>query len=143
MSARARFRYTRFLRDEVFGEWTGGELHVHCHVRGDSEWWLAPVAVRLFIFRREMGLVLDAFRFADQMLLQDDPGTAASLARLFPLAVAAYFALKSCCFPCQHFSQRYDTASSDGTLAKLSAVRHPRRVVGRADICSLRGGWNC
>ena len=64
-----RRRYTRFLRDEVLAEWADGSLHVHCHVRGSSDWWLAPRQLRDFIFRREMPLVLDTVRFADRDFL--------------------------------------------------------------------------
>ena len=62
-------RYTRFLRDEVLAEWADGSLHVHCHVRGSADWWLAPRQLRDFIFRREMPLVLDTVRFADRDFL--------------------------------------------------------------------------
>ena len=62
-------RYTRFLRDEVLAEWADGSLHVHCHVRGRADWWLAPRQLRDFIFRREMPLVLDTVRFADRDFL--------------------------------------------------------------------------
>ena len=76
-------RYTRFLRDEVLAEleWQPASLprlHVRCHVRGDRDWWLAPSPLRLFIFRREMGLVLDAVRFADSDFLADHPGSCMS-----------------------------------------------------------------
>lgn len=67
-------RYTRLLRDEVLADWCDGGLHVHCHVKGHADWWLAPSVLRLFIFRREMNLVLDAFRYADSSFLEDSPG---------------------------------------------------------------------
>jgi hypothetical protein len=71
-------RYTRFLRDEVLAEWAAGSLHVHCHVRGDAEWWLAPRQLRGFIFRREMPLVLDTVRFADRDFLSQHAGARAA-----------------------------------------------------------------
>jgi hypothetical protein len=48
-------------RDEVLAEWlfeTNGRasLHVHCHVSGEER-WLAPPALRTYIFQREMPLV--------------------------------------------------------------------------------------
>ncbi len=48
-------------RDEVLAEWIfDGEgqasLHVHCHVSGEER-WLAPPALRNYIFQREMPLV--------------------------------------------------------------------------------------
>ena len=48
-------------RDEVLAEWRfdgarAPSLHVHCHVSGEER-WLAPPALRNFIFQREMPLV--------------------------------------------------------------------------------------
>ena len=48
-------------RDEVLAEWQcDGEgnpsLHVRCHVSGEER-WLAPPALRNYIFKREMPLV--------------------------------------------------------------------------------------
>jgi hypothetical protein len=67
--------YTRFMRDEVLAEWLQGdnglELHVHCHISGGviagSPGW------RDAIFRRELPLVLEAFRFGDQQLVTANP----------------------------------------------------------------------
>jgi hypothetical protein len=62
--------YTRFMRDEVLAEWrtsdSGPELHVHCHVSGGL--LAGPAAWRDAIFRRELPLVLEAFRFGDRQL---------------------------------------------------------------------------
>jgi hypothetical protein len=70
-------RYTRFLRDEILAEWAAGALHVHCHVRGTADWWLAPRQLRGFIFRREMPLVLDTVRFADREFMSQHAGARA------------------------------------------------------------------
>lgn len=70
---RPRARYTRLLRDEVLAEWCDGALHVHCHVRGPGDWWLAPPQLRRWIFRRELGVVLDALRFGDRAYLAGQP----------------------------------------------------------------------
>ena len=70
------FRYTRLLRDEVLAEWAGGSLHVHVHIRGSSDWWLAPAQLRSFIFRREMPLVLDTVSFAERQFLATQPALA-------------------------------------------------------------------
>jgi Staygreen protein len=71
--------YTRILRDEITAEWVFAhtahswpELHVFCHVSGEER-WLAPPALRNFIFRREMSLVLDTFAYADRALLDAHP----------------------------------------------------------------------
>jgi Staygreen protein len=66
-------RYTRLLRDEVLAEWAGGSLHVHVHIRGTVDWWLAPAQLRSFIFRREMPLVLDTVSFAERQFLATQP----------------------------------------------------------------------
>lgn len=67
--------YTRLMRDEVLANWEETEaelaLHVHCHVKGglvlgSAEW-------REAIFRRELPLVLEAFRFADRRLVEAQP----------------------------------------------------------------------
>lgn len=79
-------RYTRLLRDEVLADWCEDGLHVHCHIKGHADWWLAPAFFRLFIFRREMTLVLDAIRFADSPFLDGSPGAPPLL---FAAAVSA------------------------------------------------------
>jgi len=48
-------------RDEVLAEWCFASngcatLHVYCHVSGEER-WLAPPALRNYIFQREMPLV--------------------------------------------------------------------------------------
>lgn len=67
--------YTRFMRDEVLAEWlegeTGPELHVYCHVSGGFVFGTARF--RYDIFRRELPLVLEAFRFGDQRLYELNP----------------------------------------------------------------------
>lgn len=67
--------YTRLLRDEVLAEWIEGEdgfsLHVHCHVSGGIV--LGPAGWRDTIFRRELPLVMEAFRFGDRQLFQVRP----------------------------------------------------------------------
>jgi len=67
--------YTRFMRDEVLAEWRdeAGEpaLHVYCHVSGGLVFGTA--GFRYAIFRRELPLVLEAFRFGDRRLLEVRP----------------------------------------------------------------------
>ena len=68
--------YTRLLRDEVLAEWQSGAdgsaLHVHCHVSGGLV--LGSAGWRDAIFRRELPLVLEAFRFGDRRLFEKEPG---------------------------------------------------------------------
>ena len=66
--------YTRWMRDEVLAEWADdGEpaLHVHCHVSGGIV--AGTAAFRDTIFRRELPLVLEAFRYGDRALFQAHP----------------------------------------------------------------------
>ena len=60
--------YTRLMRDEVLAEWKIDadcpELHVHCEV----ERGLGTSKMRESIFRRELSLVLEAFRYGDRLL---------------------------------------------------------------------------
>jgi hypothetical protein len=67
--------YTRLMRDEVLAEWrlegAGPELHVHCHVSGGLVFGSA--AFRDAIFRRELPLVLEAFRSGDRHLFAARP----------------------------------------------------------------------
>jgi hypothetical protein len=67
--------YTRLMRDEVLAEWRqekdGPSLHVHCHVSGGLALGLARW--RYVIFRKELPLVLEAFRFGDRQLFEADP----------------------------------------------------------------------
>lgn len=71
--------YTRLLRDEVTAEWKqvgqSLELHVFCHVSGEER-WLAPPALRNYIFRREMTLVLDCVVYGDRDLIDSLPSLA-------------------------------------------------------------------
>jgi hypothetical protein len=67
--------YTRFMRDEVLGEWVQNEdsleLHVHCHVSGGIV--LGTAAWRERIFRHELPLVLEAMRHSDDALFRAQP----------------------------------------------------------------------
>ena len=65
--------YTRLMRDEVLAEWREGEgtfeLHVHCEVERGLGW----TGMRESIFRRELDLVLEAFRYGDRGLYDKKP----------------------------------------------------------------------
>jgi hypothetical protein len=67
--------YTRLMRDEVLAEWRdeedGPALHVYCHVSGGLAF--GPAGWRYAIFRRELPLVLEAFRHGDRALYQAHP----------------------------------------------------------------------
>jgi hypothetical protein len=67
--------YTRVMRDEVLAEWlekdAGPVLHVHCHVSGGIV--LGTAGARYAIFRRELPLVLEAFRYGDRQLFEAHP----------------------------------------------------------------------
>ena len=65
--------YTRLMRDEVLAEWSvqgdGYSLHVHCQV-GHG---LGSTKYREAIFRQELPLVFEAFRFGDGSLFLGHP----------------------------------------------------------------------
>ena len=67
--------YTRLMRDEVLAEWrdegNGVALHVYCHVSGGLVFGTA--GWRYAIFRRELPLVLEAFRHGDRQLFEVHP----------------------------------------------------------------------
>ena len=67
--------YTRLMRDEVLAEWRededGPALHVYCHVSGGLA--LGTAGWRYAIFRRELPLVLEAFRYGDRQLFETHP----------------------------------------------------------------------
>ena len=67
--------YTRLMRDEVLAEWRedeeGPALHVFCHVSGGLA--LGPAGWRDAIFRHELPLVLEAFRYGDRGLFEAQP----------------------------------------------------------------------
>jgi hypothetical protein len=67
--------YTRLMRDEVLAEWRddgdGPGLHVHCHVSGGLV--LGTGGWRYAIFRHELALVLEAFRYGDRQLIEARP----------------------------------------------------------------------
>jgi hypothetical protein len=65
--------YTRLMRDEVLAEWkktkTGYSIHVYCQVsRG-----FGTRGFREAIFRRELPLVIEAFRYGDRELFENHP----------------------------------------------------------------------
>ncbi len=65
--------YTRLMRDEVLAEWkqigTTNELHVLCEVERGFGW----TSMRESIFRRELRLVFEAFRYGDRALFDKYP----------------------------------------------------------------------
>lgn len=66
--------YTKFMRDEVLGEWGAGDvpnLHLHCHVSGGLV--LGPAKWRADIFRQHLPLVLDAICYGDRAFLHANP----------------------------------------------------------------------
>ena len=67
--------YTRLMRDEVLAEWRedeeGPALHVHCHLSGGLVFGTARW--RHEIFRHELPLVLEAFRFGARQLYEAHP----------------------------------------------------------------------
>ncbi len=65
--------YTRLMRDEVLANWTNDldnpKLHVHCEIgRG-----IGSSSFRESIFRRELDLVLEAFRYGDRKIFEKVP----------------------------------------------------------------------
>ena len=98
--------HTRLLRDEVLAEWRdegeGPELHVHCHVSGGVA--MGGAAWRDQIFRRELPLVLEAFRYGERALLGAQP-------HLDEAPVVVHF----------HSSRdRYDQVETWGTLSNYA-----------------------
>lgn len=67
---------TRLMRDEVLAEWRededGPALHVHCHVSGGLLTF-GPAGMRYAIFKRELPLVLEAFRYGDREFFNAHP----------------------------------------------------------------------
>jgi hypothetical protein len=67
--------YTRFMRDEVLGEWLQEEgeysLNLFCHVSGGVVFGTA--GMRYNIFRQHMPLVLQAFHEGDSALYKRQP----------------------------------------------------------------------
>ena len=67
--------YTRLMRDEVVAAWEdagqGPALRVHCHVSGAIV--LGTARWRDGIFRQELPLVFEAFRYGDRALYHAHP----------------------------------------------------------------------
>ena len=98
--------HTRLLRDEVLAEWhdegEGPALHVYCHVSGGGA--MGGAGWRDQIFRRELPLVLEAFRYGERELLGAQP-------HLDEAPVVVHF----------HSSRdRYDQVETWGTLSKYA-----------------------
>ena len=66
--------YTRLMRDEVLAELTdkdgNPELRVYCHVSGG--FILGTAKWRDDIFRRELPLVLEAIRYGDRVIFENN-----------------------------------------------------------------------
>jgi hypothetical protein len=66
--------YTRFMRDEVLGEWQDEEelsLHIHCHVSGGLVF--GPAKWRDLIFREHLPMVLEAICNGDGEFISGEP----------------------------------------------------------------------
>ena len=67
--------YTRLMRDEVLAEWSNRDsspvLYVYCHVSGGLVFGNA--GWRYAIFKRELPLVLAAFRYGDRQFFEAYP----------------------------------------------------------------------
>lgn len=75
--------YTRLMRDEVWAEWRSDTrlcLRVHCHVSGGMVF--GSPAWRYRIFNQHLKQVLQAFRFGDRLIFENDPSLDAA-----PIAV--------------------------------------------------------
>lgn len=103
--------YTRFMRDEVVAEWLEESgvhaLHLHCHVSGGLVFGWA--GVRDAIFRRELPLVLESFRFGDRRLFEVHPELDQASIRV------RFHAARS----------RYDRTESWGVLADYRLDKDP------------------
>eukprot|EP01018_Ginkgo_biloba_P029900 Gb_07845 [translate_table: standard] len=69
--------YHKLQRDEVLAQWKKSQgkmsLHVHCHISG-GHWLLDAIAkLRFYIFRKELPVVLEAFRHGDRALFEKHP----------------------------------------------------------------------
>ena len=64
---------TRIMRDEVLAEWLKKDenysIHVYCQISGG----IGTLKFRDKIFRQELPLVLEAFRYGDQQLFNANP----------------------------------------------------------------------
>ena len=67
--------YTRLMRDEVIAEWQSDaeepSLHLFCHMSGGLAF--GGASMRDSIFRRELPLVLESFRFGENALFAAEP----------------------------------------------------------------------
>jgi hypothetical protein len=68
--------YTKLMRDEVLAELVKNgeslEFRVHCHVSGGFV--IGTTKWRYNIFRSELPLVLEAIRYGDKTLFEQNPG---------------------------------------------------------------------
>ena len=55
------------------------ELHVHCHISGGHVLLNFIAQFRFWIFRKELPVVLEAFRHGDRVLFEKFPGTQPTL----------------------------------------------------------------
>ncbi|CAM6026708.1 unnamed protein product [Sphagnum balticum] len=69
--------YSKLQRDEVLAEWKRVQgkmsLHVHCHISGGNFLHNIIANLRFYIFRKELPVVLEAFRHGDEALLKEYP----------------------------------------------------------------------
>eukprot|EP00897_Mesotaenium_endlicherianum_P010976 jgi/Mesen1/9907/ME000070S09194 len=70
--------YSRLQRDEVLAVWKRAKsgamaLHVHCHISGGHLMHNIIARLRFWIFRKELPVVLEAFRHGDRDLFKKHP----------------------------------------------------------------------
>jgi len=75
--------YSKLQRDEVVAEWKRVQgkmsLHVHCHISGGNFMHNLIANLRFYIFRKELPVVLEAFRHGDEELLKAYPDLDSSM----------------------------------------------------------------
>ncbi|XP_059067347.1 protein STAY-GREEN homolog, chloroplastic-like [Cryptomeria japonica] len=95
----------RIQRDEVLAQWKMSQgkmsLHVHCRISG-GHWLLDAIAkIRFYIFRKELPVVLEAFRHGDRALFEKHPELEDALVWVYFHSIVRQFKRLECwgCLP--------------------------------------------
>ncbi|KAH7277203.1 hypothetical protein KP509_39G039200 [Ceratopteris richardii] len=134
--------YNRLQRDEVLAEWKKSQgsmsLHVHCHISG-GHWLLDAIAqLRFYIFRKELPVVLEAFRHGDEHLFKNHPELEDALVWVYFHSNVKEFNLVECWGPLREATMG---ASSDFAKEAIHKAMDEIEEESKSKKSAKKGTW--
>ncbi|XP_002974181.2 protein STAY-GREEN, chloroplastic [Selaginella moellendorffii] len=133
--------YSRLQRDEVLAEWkqTKGEmsLHVHCHISG-GHWMLDAIApLRFYIFRKELPVVLEAFRHGDEPLFRNHPELEGAMVWVYFHSNVSEYNKVECWGPLRNAAKTGSEAAKQAIQEAIKEIEKPwHSCTGPCTCCS-------